>query len=67
MGNRKDLRAYVRYDSSGRVVPGSLVLRRKKPSGKFVEISTYECCDNTTSTTTTSTTTTTTTTTTTLP
>lgn len=58
MANRKDLRAYIRYDNSGRVVPGSLILRRKKPSGKFKELvdpSTYECCDTTTTTTTTTT------------
>ena len=51
--NKKDLKAYVRFDGSGRVVAGSLVLRRKKPKvGKWMEIQTYECCDTTTSTTT---------------
>lgn len=51
--NKRDLRAYVRIDGSGRVVAGSLVLRRKKPKvGKWMEIQTYECCDTTTSTTT---------------
>lgn len=51
--NKKDLRAYVRIDGSGRVVAGSLVLRRKKPKvGKWMEIQTYECCDTTTTTTT---------------
>ena len=50
--NKKDLRAYVRIDGSGRVVAGSLVLRRKKPKvGKWLEIQTYECCDTTTTTT----------------
>lgn len=45
--NKKDLRAYVRIDGSGRVVAGSLILRRKKPKvGKWLEIKTYECCDN---------------------
>ena len=64
--NRRDLKAYVRYDGSGRVVPGSLILRRKKPKvGKWVEIPAYECCNPTTTTTTTSTTSSTTTTTTT--
>ena len=51
--NRKDLKAYVRYDGSGRVVAGSLVLRRQKPKvGKWVEIPAYECCNPTTTTTT---------------
>jgi hypothetical protein len=64
--NRRDLKAYVRYDGTGRVVPGSLILRRKKPKvGKWVEIPAYECCNPTTTTTTTSTTSSTTTTTTT--
>tara|TARA_R110000868_G_scaffold42638_7_gene143967 strand:- start:4488 stop:4958 length:471 start_codon:yes stop_codon:yes gene_type:complete len=58
--NRKDLKAYVRFDGTGRVVPGSLILRRQKPKvGKWVEIPAYECCDpfiptSTTTTTTTS-------------
>jgi hypothetical protein len=65
--NRKDLKAYVRYDGSGRVVAGSLILRRKMPKvGKWVEIPAYECCNPTTTTTTTSTSTSTTTTTTTV-
>jgi hypothetical protein len=55
--SRKDLKGYVRYDGSGRVVPGSLILRRKMPKvGKWKEIQAYECCDPnfpTTSTTTT--------------
>lgn len=66
--NRKDLKAYVRYDGNGRVVPGSLILRRQKPKvGKWVEIPAYECCDPFTTTTTTSTSSTTTTTTTAAP
>jgi hypothetical protein len=60
--NKKDLRAYVRFDGSGRVVAGSLVLRRKKPKvGKWMEIQTYECCDEITTTTTSSSSTSTTT------
>lgn len=47
--NKRDLKAYVRYDGSGRVVAGSLVLRRKKPKvGKWMEIQTYKCCNTTT-------------------
>jgi hypothetical protein len=48
------LKAYVRFDGSGRIVAGSLILRRKKPKvGKWVEIPAYECCNPTTTTTTT--------------
>ena len=58
MANSKDLKAYVRYDGSGRVVPGSLILRRKMPKvGKWVQIQAYECCDPNFPSTTTSTTT----------
>jgi hypothetical protein len=58
------LKAYVRFDGSGRIVAGSLILRRKIPKvGKWVEIPAYECCNPTTTTTTTVTPTTTTTTT----
>jgi len=54
--NKKDLKAYVRYDGSGRVVAGSLVLRRSIPKvGKWVEVPAYECCEPTTTTTTTTT------------
>ena len=45
--NKRDLRAYVRFDGTGRIIPGSLVLRRSKPKvGDWKEIQTYECCDN---------------------
>ena len=64
MSNKRDLKAYVRFDGSGRIVAGSLVLRRSKPKvGKWQEITAYECCNPTTSTTTTAAPTTTTTTT----
>lgn len=60
--NSRPLKAYVRFDGSGRIVAGSLILRRKKPKvGKWVEIPAYECCNPTTTTSTSSTTTTTTT------
>jgi len=40
------LKAYARYDGSGRVVAGSLVLRRSKPKvGNWQEIQGYECCN----------------------
>ena len=64
MSNKRDLKAYVRFDGSGRIVAGSLVLRRSKPKvGKWQEITAYECCNFTTTTTTTVAPTTTTTTT----
>jgi len=51
--NKKDLKAFVRYDGSGRVVAGSLILRRKKPKvGKWTEVQGYECCTDHTLTTT---------------
>jgi hypothetical protein len=66
----RPLKAYVRFDGTGRIVPSSLILRRKKPKvGKWVEIPAYECCNyvptttTTTSSSSTSTSTTTTTTT----
>jgi hypothetical protein len=43
--NKRDLKAYVRFDGTGRIVPGSLVLRRTKPKvGNWKEIEGYECC-----------------------
>lgn len=42
---KRPLKAYVRYDKRGRVVAGSLILRRKMPKvGNWREISAYECC-----------------------
>ncbi len=54
--NQKKLKAFVRYDGSGRVVASSLILRKNKPRvGRWFEIPTYECCngDSTTTSTTT--------------
>jgi hypothetical protein len=43
--DKRPLNAYVRFDGSGRIVPGSLVLRRTKPEvGTWIEIQGYECC-----------------------
>ena len=51
------LKAYVRYDGSGRVIAGSLILQRFKPKvGNWQEIDANECCNETTSTTSTTTT-----------
>lgn len=52
--NKRTLKGYVRYDGSGRVVAGSLILRNKQPRvGNWVEIPAYECCNPTTTSTTT--------------
>ena len=57
------LKAYVRYDGTGRVIAGSLILQRFKPKvGNWQEIDANECCNPTTTTTTSSTSSTTTTT-----
>lgn len=63
------LKAFVRFDGTGRVIPGSLILQRSKPKvGDWHEIPATECCGYVpTTTTTTSTSTSTTTTTTTVP
>ena len=57
------LKAYVRYDGTGRVIAGSLILQRFKPKvGNWQEIPANECCNYVPTTTTTSTSTSTTTT-----
>jgi hypothetical protein len=54
MANQRNLKAFVRYDGSGRVVAGSLILRKQKPKvGNWQEITAYECCNFSTTTTTT--------------
>jgi hypothetical protein len=58
------LKAYVRYDGTGRVIAGSLILQRFKPKvGNWQEIDANECCNYVPTTTTTSTSTSTSTTT----
>ena len=40
----KDLKAFVRYDGSGRVVSSSLILRKTKPKvGNWKQVQGYEC------------------------
>tara|TARA_R110000868_G_scaffold408_2_gene3316 strand:+ start:682 stop:1077 length:396 start_codon:yes stop_codon:yes gene_type:complete len=52
------LKAYVRYDGTGRVIAGSLILQRFKPKvGNWVEIDANECCNYIPGSTTTTTTT----------
>lgn len=44
--DKRPLKAYVRFDGTGRIVPSSLILRRKMPKvGKWAEIPAYECCN----------------------
>lgn len=44
--NKKDLKAFVRYDGTGRLISGSLILQRNKPKvGNWKQIGAYECCD----------------------
>jgi hypothetical protein len=41
------LKAFVRIDGTGRVVPGTLLLRYKKPGvGNWMEIDSTECCNS---------------------
>ncbi len=47
MGQQKNtqLKAYVRFDGTGRIVPSSLILQRFKPKdGNWQEIDATECC-----------------------
>lgn len=47
MGQQKNtqLKAYVRFDGTGRIVPSSLILQRSKPKvGNWQEIDATECC-----------------------
>ena len=46
MANQNKLKAYVRYDGTGRVIAGSLILQRFKPKvGNWQEIAANECCN----------------------
>jgi hypothetical protein len=45
--NNRPLKAYVRFDGSGRAVSSSLIWRKNKPKvGKWQEIIGYECCND---------------------
>jgi hypothetical protein len=57
MANQRNLKAFVRFDGSGRVVSGSLILRKNKPKvGTWQEVQGYQCCNDATLTTTVTTT-----------
>jgi hypothetical protein len=48
MANQNKLKAWVRYDGTGRVIAGGPILQRFKPKvGNWVEINANECCNNT--------------------
>jgi hypothetical protein len=54
MANQSKLKAWVRYDGTGRVIAGGPILQSFKPKvGNWVEIDANECCQQTTTTTTT--------------
>lgn len=45
MANNK-LKAFVRYDGSGKIVPGSLILQNNTPKvGNWQQIDANECCN----------------------
>jgi hypothetical protein len=57
MALQNKLKAFVRFDGSGRVIPSSLILQKSKPKvGNWKEIIATECCNGAPSTTTTTTT-----------
>ena len=46
MANQSKLKAWVRYDGTGRVIAGGPILQRFKPAvGNWVEINANECCN----------------------
>jgi len=52
--NNNKLKAFVRFDGTGRIISGSLILNRFKPKvGNYVEINAEECCNYVPTTTTT--------------
>lgn len=55
MALQNKLKAFVRFDGSGRVIPSSLILQKSKPKvGNWKEINATECCNGTPTTTTSS-------------
>ena len=55
--NKRPLKAWIRFDGTGRAISSSLIWRKNKPKvGKWYEYTAaYECCVFTTTTTTTTT------------
>jgi hypothetical protein len=55
--NNNKLKAFVRFDGSGRIIPSSLIVQAFKPKvGNYQEIDAKECCNYVAPTTTTTTT-----------
>jgi len=55
MALQNKLKAFVRFDGSGRIIPSSLILQKSKPKvGNWKEINSTECCNYAPTTTTTS-------------
>lgn len=49
MSNRRELKAFVRYDQMGRAIASTLVLRKTMPKvGNWKEVKGYLCCEPTT-------------------
>jgi len=43
------MKAFVRIDASGRIIPGQVVLRLRKPRiGRWIQITSDVCCETTT-------------------
>jgi len=54
--NNNKLKAFVRFDGTGRIIPSSLIVQAFKPAvGNYVEIDAKECCNYVPTTTTTTT------------
>lgn len=54
--NNNKLKAFVRFDGSGRIIPSSLIVQAFKPAvGNYKEIDAKECCNYTPTTTSTTT------------
>lgn len=46
MANNRNLKAYVRYDGSGRIIAGSNIFAKSMPKlGNWKEVQTYICCN----------------------
>jgi hypothetical protein len=46
--NKRLLKAYARFDGSGRIVPSSVIFRKNMPKvGKWKEVQEYLCCNGT--------------------
>jgi hypothetical protein len=45
--NNNKLKAFVRFDGTGRIIPSSLIVQAFKPAvGNYVEIDAKECCNS---------------------